>query len=471
MALVMKGLAGGLGLLITLGACQSLSQPPSKLQHDLGQMIDQSVPYQWVDISDNEYRDILMYEHEKEFKLKKSGIAPPQHPARQRIQYHMDQIDALLRENFPDQLKNVPPPKAQLILTRDSNAVIYPISQCLSRRVQMQGSTSKRETRYLEFTRSTGRLDEDRAPDKPVLCLDRSFTAAETQAILDWNFAEVQGCSYRIEGAGLQLGSDCIELFNDRENVPESAKDFAFEAVPSAITFYAGLLIDGREDLLIFDIAHEMAHYYRAHVVVAGSHFGVYYELKEKNPTARPQPSARLASFAREMAELIAAMGSRGVAALSAPQKIRWRELQTQAYDQSIGQYTREQEADELGLELLVAYGVAPEVAVENLLETLRLDDLRAKRRPAPQDPWDYARCKDGFDRRWQSDEERPLFVPIGDYSEEHHSLCYRAFNLSRELEVHPYQASGGKPKLLPPAGWKRLQEDLQKEVLALKRN
>ncbi len=85
---------------------------------------------------------------------------------------------------------------------------------------------------------------------------------------------------------------------------------------------------------------------------------------------------------------------------------------------------------------------------------------------------WDYKRCQAAYANGWKTEDELPLFVPVGDYLDEHHSTCYRAFNLYRETEAHRYPARRrvALPNLLTAEEWTKLLDRLQTDMAALAR-
>jgi hypothetical protein len=66
-------------------------------------------------------------------------------------------------------------------------------------------------------------------------------------------------------------------------------------------------------------------------------------------------------------------------------------------------------------------------------------------------------------DRLWKNDwldqNGEYYFVPVGDYSEVHHSVCYRMFNLDREIKAHRHEAADVNLPAMGGAQWKRLQD------------
>ncbi len=109
-----------------------------------------------------------------------------------------------------------------------------------------------------------------------------------------------------------------------------------------------------------------------------------------------------------------------------------------------IGYYTAEQEADEMGAELMAAIGLDP--------RSHALLDLRGGERREAEAPTAFeringltmARCRELFDNDWVEPETGEyVFVPIGSLSDIHHGACHRAFNTTREILAHGY---GGEP-------------------------
>jgi hypothetical protein len=49
-----------------------------------------------------------------------------------------------------------------------------------------------------------------------------------------------------------------------------------------------------------------------------------------------------------------------------------------------------------------------------------------------------YEKCLKLYHRKWRGDDGQVL-VPIGDFSDAHHSRCYRIFNATREIEAHDF--------------------------------
>ncbi len=123
------------------------------------------------------------------------------------------------------------------------------------------------------------------------------------------------------------------------------------------------------------------------------------------------------------------------------------------AHDQKIGQYTIEQEADEESAEWIAKLGFDPKASVSAMHALVMGEETSLHGLLLGQ-----ADCEALYDRDWTDAQGSYQFVPVGDYSEIHHSTCYRMFNLSREILAHHEVSSGAA---LPPHGgqdWKDLQ-------------
>lgn len=100
-----------------------------------------------------------------------------------------------------------------------------------------------------------------------------------------------------------------------------------------------------------------------------------------------------------------------------------------------LGQYTIEQEADEEGLEWLTDLGFEPKAMTSTFLTLASLGD--------DTDIGGYiiagATCSTLAQNGWKDENGLAVYVPLGDYSEIHHSSCFRAFNVDREITAHRF--------------------------------
>ena len=133
----------------------------------------------------------------------------------------------------------------------------------------------------------------------------------------------------------------------------------------------------------------------------------------------------------------------------------RVRDTLQKAYDEKLGQYTAEQEADDLSVEILSKIGLGGETAVDTYMALVnsseglggfeiglkRCEQLRANGWNDPEGIFDIQ------------------ILPVGDYSEVHHSGCYRAFNAAREVKAHNYTARASVS--IDPSIWSKMKHEL----------
>ena len=97
-----------------------------------------------------------------------------------------------------------------------------------------------------------------------------------------------------------------------------------------------------------------------------------------------------------------------------------------------IHMYSTEQQADELATELMVFYGAKPDVglkALESLHKGFEIYDTSVLHTS-------FADCNSFLSQPKDSSGQWKYMHP-GDFSHIHHSVCYRRYNLVKELELH----------------------------------
>jgi hypothetical protein len=131
-----------------------------------------------------------------------------------------------------------------------------------------------------------------------------------------------------------------------------------------------------------------------------------------------------------------------------------------EAYDQRLGFYTDEQEADEIGAEWMAEIGLDPKAAVETYMRIGSWAEGEGKKASASLLETPAAICQELYENEWHDKDGKFHFVAIGDYLDSHHHTCYRAFNVDREIRAHKYKKVGdGSRDLLSAAKWRELQK------------
>jgi hypothetical protein len=225
---------------------------------------------------------------------------------------------------------------------------------------------------------------------------------------------------------------------------------FAYYATAKFITFTSGYimqLLD--EDRIVSTLAHELGHYYRSHANMPTDVVNYFYSLDGAH-AHKPPPDPRYLEHTTKAREKL--HGSSWYS--------DWTEENALMAARNLGFYTIEQEADEIALELMSKVGVPPGVAIDKVLNMLKASGEYGGE---GEGAIGWTECAMLREHGWKDAEGKPVSVPVGDPSNAHHNLCFRAFNMSREIAAHRY-AVAERPT--PPGEpWSRLLTRLAAEV------
>jgi hypothetical protein len=123
-----------------------------------------------------------------------------------------------------------------------------------------------------------------------------------------------------------------------------------------------------------------------------------------------------------------------------------------------ISWYTTEQEADEIGAELISSVGIDAQKASSHLWSLFKY--VYEKR--ANVTGVDYLTCQNLAKNNFGFGTGSVRTVAVGDWSDNHHDLCYRIYNVTRDVLAHNYKTDASKRpqfsttwgdvlKMLPP--------------------
>jgi hypothetical protein len=125
-----------------------------------------------------------------------------------------------------------------------------------------------------------------------------------------------------------------------------------------------------------------------------------------------------------------------------------------QAYTSRLGYYTFEQEADDEATEWMADIGFEPRHAIAAMQALGRGDQTSLRGMLFGED-----QCTSLFQNGWLNSNGSPVFVPVGDYSEIHHSACFRMYNIDREISAHGLAPSGATLPAYGGSAWLNLQQ------------
>jgi hypothetical protein len=128
--------------------------------------------------------------------------------------------------------------------------------------------------------------------------------------------------------------------------------------------------------------------------------------------------------------------------------------LLKRATSERLAFYTIEQEADDIAAEWVAETGLDPASTVEAMRRLGEGSEPRMRGFILGSEECEKLRAKS-----WRNDNGGYVFVPIGDYAEIHHSVCYRMFNLEREIKAHDLERAEQKAPVLDSSEWTALQK------------
>lgn len=428
-----RALAGsGLGLVTALAACdeRTAEVETQASMHTTGEVGEPRAPWLWANETLDEFASAQSFP---------PAYLPLDHPMTARLQLWVTEIDRALRDQLPGRLEGTPPPNVLVLFTRELDAQAHRIDVAFD----VPGRAATAPSDLVADAPSSlvlqpsgvvfGGRDGSPAP------LARPASAATIRDFVSFFTDGTPSCRVEGDEHGITFGPGCRFV-----GAPVASR-VGFSATSRFVTVTTGLLAEvADEGQVLAILAHELGHYYRAHLSAPTDRLNYLYALDGDRGT-RPAPDPR---FERETA------GARALAR-SAPTDITIDALDRLMTERRLGLYTTEQEADEVSVELLARVGMPPTVAVDAILATQKLVEERTGRVKGVS----WAECASLREQGFRDHDGAEVAVPIGSIEDAHHSFCFRAQNLQREILAHRYPLSE-RPR--PPGpSWATLVADL----------
>lgn len=129
----------------------------------------------------------------------------------------------------------------------------------------------------------------------------------------------------------------------------------------------------------------------------------------------------------------------------------------------NLSRYTVEQEADELSAEWVHALGIDPRAAIASAIKMGKLKPEGAPRLPGEVSA---VECEKLYKNKWRDAKGNYAMIAVADWQDEHHSYCFRAFNIDREISVHKLLESESQRKTEKPAPtWPEILKSLSQKT------
>ncbi len=426
--------------LMSLG-CAVRRERAADLQHTPGEVVH-TAQYSkfspWTEARENELTDLLG------ISIEDKDLASLQMPQVVQFQSQIDKLHAVIVQGAG---KNIPKPR--IILhgsNKSANGMVLPVSNCLPIILKWDDKLPMgNEENVLYPVRGQsapiqliGRFDMVKCRKRMLENLSDSEVTALVADVLGFN---VKCLTTKMGDSGKQvtnIDKNCMDAVTGRGNPNPFLAALGFKGampfggggplvVPSTANwiFMTPAVLALPEDQALALIFHELAHYYRAHYSY-GTGIDYFYLLDaDRNENRAPTPLASSHPLYQLGLELKGVVFQSSIAPEDLARLKRAKEGR-------LGFYTIEQEADELALEYLKTMGKRPGSLADALLSLLKDGEAIPSLYPEDLVPG-YKACAAfkaaGF----------PEFVGVGLYDDPHHSVCYRIYNIYREIKVHGY--------------------------------
>lgn len=406
-------------------ACKTTKPLSSQIKHTLG------------DVSWSEGRwTYLELDQERFIKMNPSNYLPDSHELSLKAKSWIERIHAAVVAKYPEKMTGIPKP--QIIVMKKASPDAFAArrrSVAYNLAVAMAGNESEStaplsETRPLYFS-NPNQLSHNIFP------VELNITVDDAPSFSTWFSKRFAPCSIQpAQRSDIKwaFGADCgrESYFKPSQWTPS----FVTHLAPNWVIITSGLFSAlPNEESFVAVLAHELAHYYRAHVVNdSKDHYSYCYLLND--PLHKPVDREELKTLCRD---LKVGRDRAGISPVDAARKV------------GLGVYTYEQEADELALEFLGLLSIDPIRATDAwfALFAVGMGDDTSQSTPIDQ-------CRTLFKNGWIDASGNPVTIPLGDYKDPHHSWCFRIFNTTREIKAHGYDVLS--PITLDIEAWRRLQ-------------
>lgn len=277
---LLKSTSASFGLIILIAGCGSQTQE-SELLHDVDQPTRGTEGWMWSNVPDQSYHNVIA----PLLDLDNGKYLAADHELTKWTQQWVDRIDAKLRQEHAAALVNTPKPIAKVIKQSSANAFVAPVPVCYNVKVKLKNG-SENSANTLDNVYLDARDGEFSSWPAQYKCV--SGDSSEIKSFVNnYNAASV-GCRFTFSGSVLEGNSQCGRSTDIGSIV--AAKKLVLLQTANYVTVHTGIFALMSEEALISVIAHELGHYYRAHVAGAMKEFDFFYTMDRNSTDSRPRP-------------------------------------------------------------------------------------------------------------------------------------------------------------------------------------
>jgi MYXO-CTERM domain-containing protein len=270
----------GLGLLATTFACSTTEEETdgSEAAHTRGEIVWNNDPHSWADVEADDFAS----------RTPGKEIAPEDHLTTARIQVWIDRYDAIVRAMVQESGTELvaPKPKARIVLAADNSASVATVPGCIATAANppdpLPGDA-------FDLTMMQGPRATFSTGGAGLKCLETK----------NWTPASGLGWFNALGGFKVSNGDQLVEVKSGDELKARAVHVGIMSAAPF-VDVNAGLIGNVGEKTVAVVLAHELAHYYRAHksTSVHGK-YDFWYD-RDAHAAERPTPVADQGEYGRQ---------------------------------------------------------------------------------------------------------------------------------------------------------------------------
>ena len=277
----------GLALASIAGACatRKFGENAGVKHAESTFLAKESLTQGWADVTRESHTKLLSI-----FNVVDKSNTPlnSDHIIAKRVQYWMDKIDTIYRNQVGEKAAGIPKPKAFIIDSVQENAFVAPVVICIEKPVVAKSFADKSE-KVAPY--EPGIIADDSAfmpgsmfnYDSTKFCTPASDTFTPEKVVAYLKLTSPQ-CNVTYSGSRFIIDDACVPMLGNGAISPR----LGVMTTSNQISYFTKLMKTVTSEAeFVSVIAHELGHYYGAHVTYGLKSF-VYQQKGKKNESKRP---------------------------------------------------------------------------------------------------------------------------------------------------------------------------------------
>jgi hypothetical protein len=336
-------------------------------------------------------------------------------------------IDLILRQENPEDFKNIPKPKIAVpsIPRQFSNTTTMPLCFSTKTEVQKNSSLAVNNSVKIAITYS-GNVEAYNRPCKPLVPSSEELKS-ELKSLVAWSNRIHPDCPIDLKNNELSF----LRCQKNLGAVPYAqVGGVVFQPMSPWILMDISKFLMGfeyTEDMFLSELVHELAHFYQSHLSNSAANSTIFYKLEEREWNKVPRLNSALQTKWRYLPEASKKFEQKSTN--RNPPANEETSLLEAAIKEKIGSFTLEDEAFYLQSHYLSLIGIHPQVGVKHLFEVWNYQKSRQNFFFPGEIP--FEQCLTSYQNGW-TNSKGPLLVSPANFVGYHHSFCFLIFEVDR---------------------------------------